>query len=76
MTSICPGCGTVFEPVPPSRRFCRPVCGAKHQRRGQAVLPLFDVLVTELPPQSEHGRTDGQSAQSARLDGLSNTATD
>ena len=45
----CPGCSATFVPVPPSRVYCRPVCGARHQLRGQRELPLLDPLVTELP---------------------------
>jgi len=51
----CPNCGIQFIPSPPNRRFCRPTCQARFQlqRRGQRVLPLFDVLATELPDRAE-----------------------
>lgn len=40
---VCPGCGLSFTPTPPTRRFCRPTCQARHQRRGQGSLP-FDAV--------------------------------
>jgi len=46
---VCPGCGVEFTPTPPSRVYCRPTCGARHQRSGQVELPLLDEPVTELP---------------------------
>ena len=49
MTRVCPGCGVKFEPTPPTRAYCRPTCQARHQRRGQAALPLLDEPTTELP---------------------------
>jgi hypothetical protein len=51
---LCPGCRTVFMPVPAARRYCRPSCRARfeaEQRRGQETPALtFD---SELPSAEE-----------------------
>ncbi len=55
----CPGCSTRFVPIPPSRVYCRPTCGARHQRTGQALLPLHSEPVSELPSTPRRGTRGG-----------------
>ena len=68
---ICPGCGATFDPVPPSRRFCRPSCRARHEHREATRTPrLFprdvdELLRCELPSQTET-RTARRSRRAMR----------
>jgi len=63
----CPGCGVDFEPVPSSRRYCRPSCRARHEQQ-QRRLPNTTPMMTfdsELPTEAEMAearrRREGQS---------------
>jgi hypothetical protein len=67
---LCAGCGTRFEPVPPSRRYCRPSCKVRSERR-QPTLPGTGPVLTfdsELPP-SRHASICSPANTLTRLHG-------
>jgi hypothetical protein len=52
---VCPGCSVTFEPVPPSRVYCRPSCKVRHEHQQRRLFVAELELTTELPAPREPG---------------------